>query len=240
MADTTSKSKKIWGIIGNVFCWVFIAFAVVVTVMAFAAQSSPDGIPTIGGRAILTVQTNSMEPTFNEGDIIIGRKLTDEEIRTLQVNDIITFDAGDLDGDGMRDLNSHRIVEVLTDEAGVVSYVTKGDHNPDGMEEHVTADSVKCQYTGTRIKGLGKVLSYLQQPTGFLIVIVLPLVVFFIFELITFIRKVFEVKNADKKQITAEDEALIRQKAVEEYIRAQQQAQQAATAPEATNEEKAE
>ena len=44
---------------------------------------------------------------------------------------------------------------------------------------------------------------------------------FFIYELIVFIRKFLKVKNAGKKQITAADEEAIKQKAIEEYLKAQ-------------------
>ena len=228
MESQKTNSKKVWSIIGNVFIWLFILFAVVVTILAFASQSSEDGVPAIGGRAILTVQTPSMEPTFKVGDIIIGRKLTTEEQKALKVDDIITYDAGDLDGDGRRDLNSHRIIEVKN-ENGIVTYITKGDNNKLEDATPVRAENVICQYTGTRLKGVGKVLDFLQQPTGFLVAVVLPLVAFFIFELISFIRKFLQVKNAGKKQISAADEELIKQKAIEEYLR-QQQAQKEAEA----------
>ena len=242
MEKEKSTLKKTLGVVGNVLMWIFIVFVVVITVLAFAAQANPDGVPSIGGVCILTVQTPSMEPTFYAGDIIIGKKISPEEMQNLKVNDIITY-KGDITGSGNRDeLNTHRIIEVITDADGkITGYRTQGDHNTMADKNTVDWQFVICKYEGTRIAGLGKVLSFLQQPTGFLLVIVLPLVVFFLFELVIFIRKFVEVKNAGKKQITAEDEELIRQRAVEEYIRqqaeeearkkAQQQADQAAEQP---------
>jgi signal peptidase len=222
--ETTKKPvKRVWSIILNVIIWLFVIFAVVMTVLAFAAQSSPDGVPSIFGQCILTVQSGSMEPEFAAGDIIIGRKLEPEELNTLQVGDVISFDAGDLDGDGRRDINSHRIIEI-NKEGNTVTYVVKGDNDP--KIDNVLSSYVVCKYEGTRIAGLGKALNFLQTPNGFLIVIVLPLVLFFLYELIVFVRKLSQVKNEGKKQITAADEELIRQRAVEEYLR-QQQAQQA-------------
>ena len=136
----------------------------------------------------------------------------------------LDYDAGDLDGDNRRDLNSHRIIEIVQED-GVTKYLTKGDGNQFADATPVEADNIICRWDegkSPRIKGLGKVLNFLQQPTGFLVAIVLPLVLFFLFELIMFIRKFVQLKNADKRQITAEDEELIRQKAIEEYIRSQQ------------------
>ena len=233
----TSTAKKVLRIVGNVLIWIFIVFAALVTVLAFAAQSSSDGIPSIFGRSVLTIQSDSMSPTFNAGDIIIGKKLAPEEIRDLKVDDVITFKA-DLDGDGQAELNTHRIVEVQG-TADSPSFVTRGDNNI-GNDSPVDFNYVVCKWTGTRIPGLGKVLDFLQTSTGFLVVIVIPLVIFFIYELIVFIRKFLKVKNAGKKQITAADEEAIKQKAIEEYLKAQQQSDDKAEEVKAEAEEAAE
>ena len=242
MQSEKHTAKKVLRIVGNVLIWIFIIFAALTTVLAFAAQSSSDGVPAIAGRAILTVQTDSMarsavdegkvkledgwEQGFNSGDIIIGKKLTTEEMQSLKVGDVITFRA-DLDGNGTDELNSHRIIEVTQNAAGEVAYVTRGDNNPGQDNDPVSWQYIICRYTGTRLAGLGKVLDFLQTSTGFLVVIVLPLVAFFVFELIVFIRKFLKVKNAGKKQITAADEEAIKQKAIEEYLKSQQAGQKA-------------
>ena len=240
MESGKSNVKKVLGIIGNVLVWVFVAFAVVITVLAFAAQANADGVPSIGGKAILTIQTPSMEPTYKVGDIVIGTKLTPDEMHNLEVGDIITYAAGDLNGDGVRDLNTHRIIEVINAGTDNVAYRTKGDGNQVADATLVDWQYVICQCTEkSKIPALGSVLNFLQKPTGFLVVIVLPLVLFFVYELVMFFRKLYEVKNSGKKKITAADEELIRQRAVEEYIR-QQQAQNESSEAETKEAEEAE
>ena len=229
MAGEKGKARKALSVIGNILIWIFIVFAVVVTILAFAAQSSSDGVPAIAGKVILTVQTDSMSPVFDAGDIIIGQKLTEEEKNNLKVDDIITFKAGDINGDGVEgDMNSHRIVEV-GNENGLVYYRTKGD-NPDTNiivdQEKVYPGDIVSKYTDIRLPKLGSFLNFLQQPTGFLLVVVLPLVLFFIYELIVFIKKFIEVKNGGKKQITAADEEEIKQKAIAEYLAQQKKAEE--------------
>ena len=233
-----SSAKKVLTIVGNVIIWLFLIFAVLVTVLAFAAQQHNDGVPTIGGKAILNVATNSMEtpanPTdaqkklmegefqgFNAGDIIIGQRLSNEEANNLKVGDIITY-TYDINGDGMDELNSHRIIRI-EGEGNDKVYITHGDNNPETMEETVSWNMVICKYNGTRIPKLGNFLDFLQTRTGFLVCVVIPLVLFFIYELVNFIRKFMKLKNAGKKQITAADEELIRQQAIEEYKKMMQQ-----------------
>lgn len=221
-----SKAKKVWSIIGNVLIWIFIAFSVVVTIFAFSANSSSDGIPTVAGRVISPVLSPSMEPTIKKGDLILSRKLDDDAKNTLAVNDIISYKAY-LNDDNTPEVNTHRIIEVITDEAGFVSYKTKGDNNL-AIDNYTVypADiiSIFDENKDTRIPVLGDVIDFLMHPTGFFVCIVIPLILFFLFEIIMFVRKVVEVKNSDKKQITAEDEELIKKRAIEEYIRSQNEA----------------
>ena len=217
-----STGKKVWSVIGNVLIWIFIVFSVVITVFAFSAQSNSDGVPTIAGKVISPVLSPSMEPTIKKGDIIISRKLNDDEKKTLAVENIISFKA-DLDGDGTPEVNTHRIIERI-DENGIVSYKTKGDNNQFQDNYTVASSDVISIYEGSRIAFLGNVIEFLMQPTGFFVCIVIPLILFFLFEIIMFVRKVIEVKNSDKKQITVEDEEMIKKKAIEEYIRSQNEA----------------
>ena len=225
MKKEKSTAKKVVTVVVNVIIWLFVAFAAFMTVLAFASLANPDGVPSLGNSVIISIRSDSMKPTFSQGDIIIAQKVTDAE--NLAVGDIITFSAGDLDGDGHNDLNSHRIVSVDENATGETIYYTKGDANLSDDPTPVSAIDVICLYdeeNGVHIKGLGNALNFLQQPKGFLLVIVLPMILFFIYEIILFIRKFLEVKNSGKKQITAADEELIRQRAVEEYIRSQQMA----------------
>ncbi len=232
MGKENSTLKKVLSIIGNVIIWVFVAFSVVITILTFASQSSEDGLPSVGSITILTVSSDSMYPTFEKGDIIIGKKVSSEDKAKLKKGDVITYDAGDIDGDKRNDFNTHRIVEITTED-GVTSYTTKGDNNKFD-DNPVNSENVVCKYTGTRIKGVGKVLNFLQTPKGFLVCVVLPLILLFMYELIRFIRKLLEVRSKGESEITEEDKELIRQQAIEEYLRSKGEE---APAEEATAEE---
>ena len=218
MENGKSTTKKVFTIIGNVIIWLFVIFAAAVTVFTFAATSSKDQAPSIGGKYILSVQTDSMSPTFNAGDIIIGQKLTEQETLELKEDDIITFWV-DLDNDGKNELNSHKIIKVNKEDGKVVSYTTKGDNSLATDESDVLPRNILSKYTGTRIPKFGRVLDYLQTKTGFLFVIVLPLVLFFLIELIRFIRRYMQLKYGTGGAMSSAEEERIRQLAVEEYLR---------------------
>ena len=235
---TKSTAKKVLNIVGNVLIWAFVAFAVLMTIFAISSRSNVDNVPSIGGKIISPVRTNSMKPTFKAGDLLISNKIkTTEEQFSLEVGDVITFRTRDLDGDGKRDLNSHRIIVVNLNTDGTVrSYDVKGDNDP-GVET-VSPVDVVAVWRGTKINGIGNFIFFIQSFLGFGLLIVLPLVLFFILELVLFIKKYLEIKNEGKKKITVEDEEMIKQRAIEEYLRQQQAAKAEAPVEEPKEEAK--
>ena len=77
------KAKKIAGLIGSILIWIFVGFSALITVLVFSAQGSSDGIPSVFGKSLLTIQTASMEGTYDIGDMVLMTKLTDEEKKRL-------------------------------------------------------------------------------------------------------------------------------------------------------------
>ncbi len=231
------KAKKIVKRAVDIFLWVFMAFACFVTVLAFLKNASDDGTPRIGNKMMMTVLTDSMEGPdgFSAGDLICSKCLTKDDVLNLKVNDVITFRA-DIDGDGWKsegEYNTHRIVGIEDDPShpGQLLFTTRGDHNLGIDTTKVSSNDVIARWTGRRIAGFGKFISFLQTSTGFLCCIVPPMAALFIYELVVLLKNVNAVRNKDKKVITAEDEELIRQKAIEEYLakQAQQNSDAAAT-----------
>ncbi len=236
----TGKAKKVIGIIVNVLLWLFVIFAVAVTVIAVSANTNKKNVPTIGGKCYLTVLSDSMnadkpagvasdKPSgFKKNDLIIGKYIADNEseINKLEVGDVITFEY-DINRDGKisaGEYNTHRIVEVVKDGDSVKYYRTQGDNYEysKGGTEEVYASRIIAVYTGKKIGGIGAVFTGLRKPVVFGLCIVLPLAAFFVYELIIFIKTVVSVKNDGKKMISQADEELIKQRAIEEYIKKQQ------------------
>lgn len=223
------KAKKITKIVVNVLLWIFLILSLLMTILAFSAQASNAGYPKLGKTCLLTVLSDSMNGPdgFKKGDLIICRALDDDEKKDLQVGDVVSFYA-DLVGDGHKALNTHRIIERNVDEGGNVTYVTQGDNREVSFvpDSPIGVDQIEAIWTGKRIGGLGSVIQFLQSSTGFLVCIVLPLAAFFIYELVVMIMTINKMRNKDKKQITQEEEEMIKQRAIEEYL-AKQSAQSA-------------
>ena len=217
--------KKTFKIIGNVIIWIFVVFAVLITILVFASQSNGN-LPSLFGKATITIESPSMEPTIKTGDMIISKILTDEEKRNLEVGDVVTF-YGDLNQDGTEEMYTHRIVEVLgKNNGGYYTYITRGDNKVTNTQNDQTETAplsetkILAKYTGVKFAGLGKFTDFLKTKVGFGVCIILPLALFFLYELYAFVLAVFKMKQA--KMVPSgltEDE--IKKKAVEEYIRQQ-------------------
>ena len=224
--NNQGKAKKIAGIIANTLIWVFVGFSLLITVLVFSAQGSSDGIPAIFGKSLLTIQTASMEDTYNVGDMVFMTKISDAEKLQLKAGDIITYRAPiDINGDGMiGDINTHRVV---SHDASTGVIVTKGDNNilPDNQGDNpytIHRNDVigLCTEQG-RLAGLGNVIEFLRSSVGFFVCIVLPLILFFLFELYNFIS-ILVSEKAKRAPIAKETEEEIKRRAIEEYIKSQQ------------------
>lgn len=243
----TAKAKKTVKIVVDVLLWIFLVFSLLMTILAFTAQDSNGGYPKLGGKCLLTVLSDSMEPLegaeypegwkhFYAGDLIIGEVLDGDAKQQLEKDDVITFYA-DRKGEGVKELNTHRILIVLKDADGkVTGFRTRGDHEKSMDTYTVKITDVEAKWTGKRFGGLGWVLGFLQSRTGFLVCIVIPLALFFLYELYVMIMTVKKIKNKGKKVISEADEEAIKQRAIEEYL-ARQAAENNASGDTAENAE---
>ena len=208
------NKKKILMIALNVLIWLFVIFSLMITILVFSAQGSKDGVPAIFGKSLITISSESMEPTYEKGDLVFMTKLSQEEIADLKPGAIITYRAPmDIDGDGIKgDINTHRIERVEGN-----SFITKGDHNEtrDGYTVHVSDVIGVCTEDG-KWGGFGSVISFLRSSLGFFLCIILPLILFFLYELYHFITLI--VSEKAKKNASSIDEEELKRRAVEEYL----------------------
>ena len=188
--------KRAGTIVISVILWAIILLA---ALYAFTTMATKDdqNVASILGYTPLVVETDSMKPTFESGDLIFIKKC---DTSKLKEGDIITFHTII---DNQYALNTHRIQKI--DEAnGVRSYTTIGDNNNGVADQHVISDGdIVGKYIG-HVSGLGKVMNFLSSSMGFLIVIVLPMLLFFIYQVYNLImisirlKKAMAVENAEE------------------------------------------
>ena len=211
--------KRIFNIMIDIIVVLILIVSVLVVTLSLTTESS--GVPNIFGIAPLSVQTQSMEDTINPGDLIFC-SLTDIEDE-FQKDDVVTFP---IEINGEKVLNTHRIVEVVKAQ-NITYYKTQGDNketNPEPDMDLQTSSTIVAKYTGTKIPGLGNVLSFIRTQLGFFLCILLPMIIFFIYEGIRVIinllaynkeKAIEEAKETlNNSELTEEQ----KQKAIEEYL----------------------
>lgn len=179
--------KSILGGIVDFLMLIVIVFAIGVTLISL--NSGDNEISKIGKYIPLNVKTNSMEPTIMEGDFIIAEECN---INNLKVGDVISFLATEEDTVIVK---THRIVSIDNTTTDV-SFITRGDNNPVNDNIPVFPTDVVGKWNDVRLPKVGKVLDFVSSQTGFLICIVLPLLILFVYQIYRFIVVIIEEKNA--------------------------------------------
>lgn len=176
--------KKILNIIVDILIVSLLAISVLVAALALASKAG--GVPSVLGYVPLSVQSDSMIPEFEKGDLIISKAVDDST--ALEKGDVITFKAN-IEGEDA--LNTHRITEVTVTD-GYEFYTTKGDNNDIEDSEPVARISVAAKWDGIKLEGWGEAYDFLTSQFGFFLVILLPLIIFFIYEIIRFIKNLID------------------------------------------------
>ena len=210
------KKSKVGDIIVTVVLVLAILLAIFAGYSAYATKAGT-GVPSVLGIRPFAVQSDSMAPTFNKGDLIIDKAVDAE---TLEVGDVITFWTVI---NGQKVLNTHRITQI-TDYGNYLYFDTKGDNNTIADTDGVHQRDIVGMYL-FRIPNVGTVLDFLQTTLGFGLCIVLPVAIFFIYEIIQFFKTLMEYKTEKVKQEMEE-----KIKAEAERIAAEKEAAKAAEA----------
>ncbi len=206
--------KKILKVVANVLAWAVLIVAFLITVLVFTSTRN-NGIANIFGYMALTVESDSMSPTFKKDDMIICKEIDD--VNKLNKGDVITFWTII---EGKRVKNTHRIVGINGD-GNSKSFVTRGDHNSADDDLPAYQSDLIGKWTGARLMGAGKVMNFLKTKTGFFVCILIPMAIFFLFELYKFIFTIIEIKREDNGESNLDEEE-IKRRAIEEYLQAQQ------------------
>ena len=193
--------KRAGTVVLSVILWAIILVAALYAFTTMATRDNQN-VANIFGYTPLTVQSDSMVPTFASGDLIFIKKC---DPATLKEGDIICFHTII---DNEYALNTHRI-QSIAENGEARSYTTVGDNNNGVADQHIISDGdIVGKYVG-HISGAGKLMNFLSSSTGFLLVIVLPMLIFFIYQVYNLImisirlKKAVAVENA-REQTEAE------------------------------------
>lgn len=193
--------KKVGEILISVLLWAIILIMALFTFTTLATKDNKS-VSRVAGFTPLIVKSQSMAPTFNEGDLIIIKAV---DTAKLVKGDIITFHT--IINNEFA-LNTHRI-ESINENAGMRSYTTKGDNNAIADTHMISDGDIVGKYV-LKLPLVGKLMSFLSGSTGFLLVIVLPMLLFFVYQVYHLINVSINLKKAiaaEEATETSEKEA---------------------------------
>lgn len=217
--------KKIINVIIDIVVILVLVVSILIVTLSLTSKSM--GVPNLFGVAPLSVQSNSMEDTFTTGDLLLSQ-VTNDPGEAYEVGDIVTFP---IEIEGEIVLNTHRVVEVIEDD-NITYYKTQGDNkntNPEPDKDLQSASTIVAKYTGTKIPGIGNALTFIRTQLGFFLCVLLPMIIFFVYEAIRVVMNIIAYNN--EKALNAAKETVQnselteeqKKKAIEEYLASMEQ-----------------
>jgi len=173
-----SKGKKVAVIVANIVIWSIFIFSMFTVVLTL--NTTGGGVPNVLGFGYLSVQSDSMEGAFYEGDLIFITTTSQQDI--FKVDDVVTFSTVI---EGIRTFNTHRIISRRM-IGQTYYYTTQGDNEEFQDMGEITANDIVAKWTGAKLGGVGYAFDFLQTSLGFLLIIVLPLAGLFIYQVVNF------------------------------------------------------
>lgn len=105
----------------------------------------------------LSIGSGSMSPNINKGDVVIVKKVNEEELKEIQTGDVLVFKQDDR-------VVVHRVYEVRS-ENNIYSFVTKGDNN-DEVDHWVIGEDSVIGVATIRIPVVGYPTIWLNELIG--------------------------------------------------------------------------
>ena len=176
--------RKIINVITTVILILLIALVVFIFITRMTGNT-----PSIFGYRVFRVQTDSMVPTLNVGDVILVKDTPAEDIHN---GDIITYKclSGYLSGQTI----THRIAMEPEKRKEEYFFVTKGDKEGASLDDEISYSQVEGKYIKTS-PYIDKMYSFFLSPAG-LITFIGLIIVLFGYEMISLI---ISYKSIDEK-----------------------------------------
>lgn len=154
-------------------------------------------IPKFG---LYTIISPSMEPNVKVYDVVVDLNVFNQN--DIKKGDIITFVSNSNVSKGLT--VTHRVVDIISNEDGTKSYITKGDNNLKADQATVNINDVLGKVL-FKIPQLGRVQFLIADKFGWLLIILIPslgvIIYDFIklFRLLAFNNKFMRLSSINKK-----------------------------------------
>lgn len=153
-----NNKEKIKKTIYNFF--KILIYIIILIILLYILINSTKSLKIINYEAFVIV-SGSMEPEINNGDILIIKKVNENEIKK---GDIITFDRNGV-------YITHRVVEIQEQE-NTKKFITKGDRNTVNDSDVVLFENIKGVKTA-RIPFIGMLIVKVSSSKYLIIILIM-------------------------------------------------------------------
>lgn len=162
--------KKVGKWLSTGFLGLMFMAVVFIIYVVFQSKGDIEKAPSILGYKPLTILSNSMQPVFEAGDVILIKSA-----ESPKLNDVITYKHPD----GI--VVTHRVIKV-TEKDGQPAFLTKGDNNNVDDKVVIPKEDV-LGVQAVIIPNAGYIAKFASGPYGFFLLIVTPLLLLAIIEI---------------------------------------------------------
>lgn len=178
---------KIKRIIIGLLLTVYLLVAVFLTACLLTYNDYK--ISVFGDKSLIIVKNDDFEPNYKKGSLLIVKKNNNEDIR---VNDDIFFYntyKNQIVVSYSRVVKTEKITDTQT------TYTITGNYELSSDYVIGKADTTKV------INNVGNVMSFLESRWGFLLLIVLPISMLFVYEIYVVVKEIVRPEDDDDKKV---------------------------------------
>lgn len=155
---------------------IFLMFLAGIIVY-FSFHINRDGLVEFNNKVLISINSNDMSSAILKGDLIV---LDEVELSNFQINNVVAYFSSDNDGNKI--VKVARIIDGKVENNSDYQFLMKADNSM--HKEYVDGDKLIGRWTSTKIPFFGFVLMFLLSKKGYILGFVLPLTVYFIYQVV--------------------------------------------------------
>lgn len=210
MASSTKKRKQpVYVTIIGIAIIAILAIAIISVIALSLSFKDKNSAPSIFGYSLYIMDGAQMEPEIPKGSAIFAKTGPISAGDPIGVAALCKVDGGS-------NTTVMRIVNTEVDSNGLLTYWVRFDTQPENTAQIISASSVIGQ-AKFYSKGLGKFITFAVSPIGILCLIIVPCVMFAVYQVLLIILKQNTDVSGKKEKFFLPEDVEIDEDARDEY-----------------------
>ncbi len=168
--------KKVLKIIGGILITIYFVIVIILTGLLLCYNDYK--VSVVNGNSLIIIDDKSDK--YKSGDLVVFKKTLNSDV---EVGDEIFFYEV---SNGIATINVGKVTKTETITDTESTFTVNGNHDISSESLIGKTETAKCY------SGLGKILSLLESKYGFLLLVILPTLIIFLYEVY---RVIIEIKT---------------------------------------------